>query len=338
MRLALLAILLALFGASAAPAHPPYGLVADDRGNLYFSDLEAVWRLAPDGRLHRFRPASEGHHVHELALGPDGSIEGTVNSYDAATETFAGGLWRRSADGRETWLLAPTPSPPRGLGLYADTRGNRYTAQWPSQRDRRTMLFRRAPDGRVDLLYGPGDLAARFRHELVESIGGMATLADGGMVFADGRALRRVNASGAVTTLHEGPAGASYRGISRAAGGRILAADFAGKTVAAVAPNGAAEILYRETEAWLPTAAVMAGGRLLVLEANAEPRDYVDRVRVIEVTGGRGRVVARPAFPITAPVPAPVAETGPGSGMIIAVAAAAAIAGVAFLGWRRLRG
>jgi hypothetical protein len=81
----------------------------------------------------------------------------------------------------------------------------------------------------------------------------------------------------------------------------------------------------------------MAGGRLLVLEANAEPREYVDRVRVIEVTGGRGRVVARPAFPITSPVPTPVPENGPGSGIIIVAAAFAAFAGVAFLGWRRLR-
>jgi hypothetical protein len=334
----LVAFLLALYAVASADAHPPYGLVADARGNLYFSDLEAVWRLTPEGRLELFRPASEGHHVHELAPGPNGSIEGVVNSYDPATETFAGGLWTRSFDGRETWLLAPTGTPPRGLGVYSDARGNRYTAQWPSQQDRRTMLFRRSPDARVDLLHGPADAAARFRQVLVESVGGMAALPDGGMAFADGPALRRVDPSGAVATLYEGPEGASFRGVSVTADGRILAADFAGKTVVAVTRDGAAEILHRETEAWLPTAAVIAGGRLLVLEANAAPREYVDRVRVIEVANGRGREIARPARPAPAPEPpAGAAETAGFGWRLAVVLALAAAATIAWVRWRRLR-
>ena len=336
MRFALFGAILLAFFASAAPAHPPYGLVADARGNVYFSDLEAVWRLAPDGRLHLFRPATAGHHVHELAPGADGSIEGEINSYDPATETFSTGLWRRSADGRETWLLAQTAAPPRGLGVYSDAGGNRYTAQWPSGEDRRTMLFRRSPAGRVDLLHGPRDAAARFRQVLVSSVGGMAALPDGGMVFADGRALRRVDAVGAVTTLYEGAIGAGFRGVVLAPDERVLAADYAGRTVVAVAPDGTAEILYREVEAWLPTAAVIAGGRLLVLEANADHGEYVDRVRVIEVADGRGRIVARPG---RAAAPAPTPETRrSASGLAVAAAAVAAIAVVAFIGWRRHRG
>jgi hypothetical protein len=329
------AILLALF-ASAAPAHPPYGLVADARGNVYFSDLEAVWRLAPDGQLHLFRPATEGHHVHELAPGQDGSIEGEINSYDPATETFSTGLWRRSANGRETWLLAPTGAPSRGLGVYTDARGNRYTTQWPGPEDRRTMLFRRSPAGRVELLYGPGDAAARFRQVLVSSVGGMASMRDGSIVFADGRALRRVHSSGAVTTLHEGAVGASFRGVSVAQDGRVLAADFAGRTIVAVGSGGGGEILYREAEAWLPTAALIVGGRLLVLEANADHGEYVDRVRLVEVAGARGRIVARPG---QASAPAPAPRNSPGlSSAGAAAGATAAIALVAFLGWRRFRG
>src|SRR3712207_4184119 len=90
-----------LFLAAAALAHPPYGLVADDRGNLYFSDLETVWRLGPDGRLAVFRAAVPDTHVHELALTPDGAIAGDQNRYDPATQRFYWGIWRRTTAGEE---------------------------------------------------------------------------------------------------------------------------------------------------------------------------------------------------------------------------------------------
>jgi hypothetical protein len=336
----LLAILLALL-ASAAQAHPPYGLVADSRGNVYFSDLEAVWRLAPDGRLDLFRPASEGFHVHELTLAADGAVEGDVNGYDPATETFSTGLWNRSADGLERWLLEPPTAPPRGLGTFSDSRGNRYTAQWVSSEDRRTMLFRRSADERVDLLYGPSDAARRFRQVLISSVGGMAATADGGMLFADGRALRRVSSAGEVTTLHEASEGTAFRGISIAPDGRALAADFAGKAVVAVSSDGTAELLYREPDAWLPTAALIVGGRLLVLEANSDHHAQDDRVRLIEVADGRSRVVAQPGIaPAPRPAAGPPAAEGRSShrGMTAAAAAAVALAAaLVFVLARRFR-
>lgn len=336
------ALLLCLFAAAGAQAHPPYGLAADARGNVYFSDLEAVWRLTPEGRLELFRPSAEGFHVHEVAIAPDGAIEGDVNHYDPSSEVFSGGLWRRTADGREQWLVRPTPAPPRGFGTYGDSRGNRYTSQWVGNDDRRTLLFRRSPAGRVDLLHGPPDESARLRESLVSSIGGMARTRAWGMAVADGRALRLVAPSGAVTTLHEAAAGASFRGVSVAPDGRVIAADQGSKAVIAVAAEGAAEILYRESGPWLPTAAVIAGGRLLVLEANADPREQADRVRVIAVEEGRWREVARPArgpTPAAAPagIPPPVREAR-GLGWSLAFAAAVAAAAViALLRWRRLR-
>jgi hypothetical protein len=333
------ALLLAILWAAGAAAHPPYGLVADRSGNVYFSDLEAVWRLTPRGRLELFRPAGEGFHVHEVALAPDGAVEGDVNHYDAASQVFSGGLWRRTPDGRERWLVAPTPAPPRGLGTFSDARGNRYTSHWASSDDRRTMLFRRAPDGRVELLYGPREEAGRLREALVSSIGGMAATLDGGMVFADGRALRRVSPAGEVTTLHEAPEGAGFRGVSVAPDGRVIAADFAGKAVIAVAPGTGAELLYRETEAWLPTAALVLGRRLLVLEANADHSEYEDRVRVIEVVGGRAREVARLARRPAPPAPDEGAAESAGFGWRLATALAlAAAAIIASARWRRLRG
>ncbi|HEY0414014.1 MAG TPA: hypothetical protein VGD66_12830 [Allosphingosinicella sp.] len=340
--LSLLAAAAAALVASAAASHPPYGLVVDRGGNIYFSDLEAVWRVAPDGRASLFRPGEEGVHVHELALAPDGSIEGDLNRYDPATEIFSSAIWRRPAQGRENWVLAPTPAPPKGIGLWQDRAGNRYTAQWVSNKDRRTMLFRRSPDGRVTLLYGPRDKAARFREAIVSSIGGMTFPADGSLIFADGRALRRVAPGGASTRVYEGPAGASLRGLAAAPDGRILAADWGRRIVLAVSAQGKAETLYASPTGWLPTAAALAGPRLLVLEANADPYDNAHRMRLVEVKDRRGTVIAGPKGAVAAAPSATARAAEPerraGTGTIAAMAAiavaAAALAGVAV---RRLR-
>lgn len=102
---ALLLLTCGLAAASPSAAHPPYGLVADEAGNAYFSDLETVWRLSADGRLSVFRPHVPETHVHALARAPDGSIEGDQNRYDPSTERFYSGLWRRGADGAERMIV-----------------------------------------------------------------------------------------------------------------------------------------------------------------------------------------------------------------------------------------
>ncbi|MGQ0559168.1 MAG: DUF1801 domain-containing protein [Sphingosinicella sp.] len=239
-----LALLGALLAGAPALAHPSYGIVADGRGNVYFSDLERVWKLAPDGSVTLFRPAN-GTHVHELALAANGDIIGDEGHYDPATGTFSSGIWSRSPAGVERYLLAPTATPPRGRGLLLDAAGNSYTTQWPGIEDRRTMLIRRSPDGRVTLLMGDPRAAASFRQALVSSIGGIAFDPAGALVFADTRALRRADRSGAVTTLYEGEPMTSLRGVAVAPDGSIYAADIGQRRLLGVTPGGQSTSVYR---------------------------------------------------------------------------------------------
>jgi hypothetical protein len=328
------AALLAL--AAPAAAHPPYGLAADRSGSVYFSDLETVWRLSPDGRLSVFRPHVPDTHVHEVVLAPDGAIEGDQNRYDPATQRFYTGLWRRTPDGRERMLVPMAERPPAGFGPWQDRRGNRYASFWPSNDDRRTMLMRRAPDGRAELVFAEGR-RARPAAAGVASVGGMAGGADGSLWFADRNLLRQLRPDGSARLVWRGPEGSSLRGLALARDGRVLAADMGTKAVVAVAADGTAETLYREEGPWLPTAAAEVRGRLLVLEANADPYDRTYRVRVIEVTGREARVVAAPGGPPKPGAAAVPEKRGPlplaAAGGVAALASAAA-----FLVWRRMRG
>lgn len=333
-----LAFLLLLCGvAAAAPcaAHPPYGLVADRAGNFYFSDLETVWRLSPDGRLSVFRAHVPQTHVHTLALAPDGAIEGDQNRYDPATDRLYSGLWRRTPDGVESAIVPLTDRPAPGAGLWQDAAGNRYISQWLSSTDRRMVLLRRQPGGRVETLFDESGGAPRPSQPSVESIGGMAFGADGALFFANGGVLRRLGPDGSVTKIYEGGKGSSLRGLTVAPDGRVVVADMGAKAVLAVGADGIASTLYREDAAWLPTAVALSGSRMLVLEANAEPSEYEDRVRVVEVTENGGRVVAQPARPHAAAAsapPLPSEESRSGAGTILL----AALAGAGLL-WAALR-
>lgn len=328
-------LLLCALAAAPAAAHPPYGLVVDRTGNVYFSDLETVWRLSPNGRLSVFRPAVPGTHVHELALAPDGAIEGDQNRYDPATQRFYTGLWRRTAAGAERAIVPMTERPPPGTGVWQDGAGNRYTSQWLSNADRRVALLRRRPDGRVDVLFDQARGVRRPPQPSVASVGGMAFGAGGSLFFADRGMLRRWSPTGIVTEMYKGGAGSSLRGLAAAPDGRVLAADMGTKAVLAVAADKTVSTLYRETAAWFPMAVALAGRRLLVLEANADPYEREDRVRIVEVNNGRGRVIASPAHPSAAQAsrPSPISQEGGSDTRDILLASLAASAAL-LAAWR----
>jgi hypothetical protein len=333
--LATLLLLCGLTTAAPAEAHPPYALVADPQGNVYFSDLETVWRLSPDGQLSLFRPHVPQTHVHALALAQDGAIVGDQNRYDPAADRFYSGLWRRSLQGVERPLVPMTERPPAGSGVWHDKSGNRYTSQWLSSADRRMVLLRRRPNGSVDVLFDESGGLPRPPQPTVESVGGMAFSADGSLFFTNGSVLRRLSPTGRVAKLYDGGSKSSLRGLAAAPDGRVLAADMGEKTVVAIAPDGSVSTLYREMAAWSPTAVALAGGRLLVLEANEDPYQYEDRVRVVEVVDHRGTVVASPAHPQVGQAPSAPSSIGKGSPntrmkLLVALAASAALVAAAW--------
>jgi hypothetical protein len=291
---ALLAGLLLVLAPTLASAHPAWGIVADSQGRVYFSDLETVWRLDPDGHLSVFRPGVEGVHVHELALAADGAVKGDQLSYNPANETYHAGIWRRGADGRESWLLDPSTAPPNGTGLAVDRAGNSYTTQWLSNDDRRTMLWRHRADGRSELLAGPLQAASRYRQIVVASVGGMAFAPDGALLFGDGVFIRRLAPGGAVGDLYRGAPGSNIRGVAPDADGTVYATDFANHRVLAIGGDGKARIIHRSEPGWAPSGLTATGGRLLVLEAEEDPAFISHRVRVIELRDGKARVIASP--------------------------------------------
>jgi hypothetical protein len=263
-------------------------------------------------------------------------IVGDENRYDPATQRFYTGLWQRTPSGDEASIVAMTERPPDGAGVLQDKEGNRYVTQWISNTDRRIQLLRRRPNGHVDLLVDETQGASPPTAVTVASVGGMTFGSDGSLYFANADKLWRRMRDGRVGVAYRGGRKSSLRGVSAAQGGRVIAADMGMRTVQAIDATGAAATLYREKDGWLPTAAAIRDGRLLVLEANANPYEYDDRVRLVEVTQGSAKILASPgkARPVNTSrslAPSPGERRSPGQGFLIVSLVLACVALAAFL-------
>jgi hypothetical protein len=188
----ILGLLVIFVSAFIADAHPPTGIVVDPKGVVYFTDLETIWKIDTNGKLSIVRPGVSGRHVHELAIDQANNLFGAELSY--VSQKWISSVWRISSDGRFTYLLEPTSTPPRGMSMWNDASGNTYVVEQDNHSKKQTLLVRRSPAGQVSTLAGSGyghrdgkGISASFG-----SIGGMYIATDGPIYLTDGTSIRKV--------------------------------------------------------------------------------------------------------------------------------------------------
>ena len=101
----LVAAILLVLASATARAHPGIGIVVDARGNVYYTDLTHVWRIAPDGKR---TVAVRGVHTHELHLDAQGNLYGEHLWYNGeAANTWGHYVWRLRPSGVLDTIIAP---------------------------------------------------------------------------------------------------------------------------------------------------------------------------------------------------------------------------------------
>lgn len=96
-------IALFFFASSIAAAHPGVGIVMDSKGNVYYTDLKQVWRIAPDGKRSI---AVRDVHTHELYIDRQDNLYGEHLWYEGdATKKWGHRVWRLSPDGTLTDII-----------------------------------------------------------------------------------------------------------------------------------------------------------------------------------------------------------------------------------------
>jgi len=271
-------------------AHPAWGIVIDRYGNVYFSDLEAIWKIDTLGVLTLFRPGVKGRHIHELTIDADGNLYGPDYSYEPESQRFINATWKMTPKGVFTYMVAATEQSPKGISIWRDAEGNMYSIEQNNHLKTETLLLKRAPDDVVTTLAGGA-------YGFTDGKGGKAKFSNVyAMTWAPGRpvlyltdstAIRRVWMDGNVLTLardldkvqdpenktrgQDMPA-SLLMGLAVDSKGTVYVADYGKRRVLKVTPDGKASVVVRATAPWSPTGvAVSNNGDVYVLEVGFTP-------------------------------------------------------------------
>src|SRR5688572_22536951 len=119
-------VALSMFLTADATAHPAWGIAVDRNDQVFFSDLQTVWKIDARGNLTAFRPGTSGRHTHEINLDENGILYGVDNSYEPSTQRFISALWKMTPSAEFSYVFAPTHTPPKAMTIWKDRSGNTY--------------------------------------------------------------------------------------------------------------------------------------------------------------------------------------------------------------------
>lgn len=257
----------AVFVAALSPAfaHPGIGIVRDSRGNLYYTDLKQVWKIAPDGTKSVAVP---GVHTHELYVDAEDNLFGEHLWYEGdATGRWGHRVWRLGADGTLADVI------PARVGFRDDyddfhfVRDGRGAMYW-ADRGEETAIRKRMPGGPVTTI-----ARAPFR-----DVRWMTATADGTVFLVDRHDLVRVDPDGEVRTVVENLArrrrvflfvrdSHAIMGLWTDAVGNVYAAVSSDGEVKRIDRAGRVRVVHRASPGWSPTGGLVApNGDLVILE------------------------------------------------------------------------
>jgi CubicO group peptidase (beta-lactamase class C family) len=259
--------------APPALAHPGVGIVMDARGNLYYTDLARVWRIAPDGTKS---VAVHNVHTHELCLDADGSLYGEHLWYEGEeADRWGHYVWRLRPDGALDKVVGPREGFLTDYSFVRDAPGAMY---WVDRE--RGEIRKRSPDGVVTVL---------ARHPFRQA-GWMTATPEGVLYLTDGADLLRVGPDGGISAVARNLSERALTqfhvrdqhnlmGLWTDPGGNVYVAVWGAGVVKRVAPGGAVSVVARSGLFWGPTGGLVApNGDLWILEASITNRVRVRRI------------------------------------------------------------
>jgi len=263
--------------------------VVTPAGHIYFSDLERIWSIAPDGKLTLVRE-HRGVHTHALAVSRGGDVLGEDSEYDPRDGTYSQAIWRISPDRRFSYIYGPTKSGERGVGLMRDPHGCTYHSDQTALRGR-PLVYRKCPARPSERLVGSAADDPAFRPVLVNDVAGVALASDGSFYFRQGEAPRKLSHRGGTTLLADHLDPGNY-GIALDGLGNVFVAEFRPRRVVRISPNGTRVIAATSRAPWGPTGVFVSNGALFVLEATEYERGVESKMRVRKIVGNSSRTLA----------------------------------------------
>jgi hypothetical protein len=270
--------LLLLFFAGPASAHPGWGIVVDDKGTVFYTDLKQVWRIGADGREAIAVP---NVHTHELYLNSAGTLYGEHLWYDGATAKWGHYLWELT--GGKVVRHAPQEGLRADESFVRDRSGAMYWLEG-------SRILKRAPGGATVEVAS----IARRPDTQGEAPGGILALGrDGAVYLASAGDLLRVTPAGQTVRLATGLNEHVWTaftiqprhyimGLAVDPESNVYVANSGARKVKKVARDGKVSVVLSAHFPWSPTGIAIRNGEVYVLEYT----DFGGSARVRKLSAG----------------------------------------------------
>jgi hypothetical protein len=298
-------VLLFVFCVNSIYPHPAWGIVVDQQKQVFFSDLETVWKIDRQGNLSIFREGESDRHVHDLAVDAEGNIYGLDNSFNPQTQKFPRSIWKMTPSGEFTYLISPTDDLPPGESIWRDSGGNTYSVEPYNNEKKETKIIKKSPDGKATLLAGGkyGYLDGQKDNAEFTVITDMAFGKDNTIYVTNDDKVRKIDKSGTVTTIYreESPNKnqESLEPFSRLFGltvdeqNNVFVADFYNNRLLKISSDGKVSPILNSEKDWSPIGVTANNDEIYVLEARPYSSEVHTGNRVVKIASdGKPTVIA----------------------------------------------
>ncbi len=259
-------VIFLLFLPFYALAHPGIGIVKDSKGNIYYSDLQQVWKISNGKKTI----AVPGVHTHQLYIDNADNLYGE-NERTLSDTQFEHYLWVLRPGGQLDTLVEPQMAYLQmDYALSRDAAGNEYYIKQFVRRPDTGHIYKRLPDG-TETIFAKGSF---------KGVSWLHPQADGCVLFVQQNHLYRASPNGSIKTVAQN-IGSSHPtfaltgnsiivyGIWQDEAQNVYAAAFSDQAVKKITPDGHISTYYQSEKNWAPTHGVFdAEGNLWLLESS----------------------------------------------------------------------
>ncbi len=278
-KLILFSLILLLF-LDKSEAHPGIGIVMDLQGNIFYTDLNHVWKISPDGNR---TIAVRNVHTHELFMDDNGDLYGEHEWYQGERiDKWGNYVWCLRKNGTFEKVIPDVEGFLDNTTLVRDENGNSY---WAKKSGNGEVLMKQSPNGK----------SVKFTSHQFDDIRWIHySKNDNNIYLVDNLAVKKITASGEVEVLAKDlkENRASFEGVRDRhyifgmwtdTNKNLYVAVYGAAKVKKISSSGQISTVFASQEGWSPCGGLVTNdGAMWIMEFSSR---NVTRVRKIVPNG-----------------------------------------------------